>query len=78
MDAVFFSDDWGCQRGLLMAPADWRRFYKPAYRRMFDRVRTGGSQVWMHLCGNVTSILPDPPRASGRRLLLRLLRLIRW
>ena len=59
VDAVFFSDDWGCQRGLLMDPADWRRFYKPAYRRMFDRVLSGGSHVWMHLCGNVTAILPD-------------------
>lgn len=59
VDAVFFSDDWGCQRGLLMDPVDWRRFYKPAYRRMFDRVRSGGSHVWMHLCGNVTDILPD-------------------
>lgn len=59
VDAVFFSDDWGCQRGLLMNPDDWRRFYKPAYRRMFERVRSGGAHVWMHLCGNITAILPD-------------------
>ncbi|MBN1863475.1 MAG: hypothetical protein JW808_01100, partial [Victivallales bacterium] len=59
VDAVFFSDDWGCQRSLLMNPDDWRRFYRPAYRRMFERVRSGGAHVWMHLCGNITSILPD-------------------
>lgn len=59
VDAVFFSDDWGCQRGLLMNPDDWRRFYMPSYKRMFDRVRTGGAHVWMHLCGNITAILPD-------------------
>jgi len=59
VDAVFFSDDWGCQRGLLMNPDDWRRFYKPSYKRMFDRVRSGGAHVWMHLCGNITAILPD-------------------
>jgi len=60
VDAVFFSDDWGSQRGLLMNPDDWRRLYKPAYQRMFDRVRGGGgAHVWMHLCGNITAILPD-------------------
>lgn len=59
VDAIFFSDDWGCQRGLLMQPDDWRRFYKPAYRAMFERIRAGGAHVWMHLCGNILAILPD-------------------
>jgi uroporphyrinogen decarboxylase len=59
VDAVYFSDDWGTQRGLLISPTDWRRFYKPAYQVMFARVRAGGAHVWMHLCGNVTAILPD-------------------
>jgi uroporphyrinogen decarboxylase len=59
VDAVFFSDDWGCQRGLLMNPDDWRRYYLPSYRRLFARVRAGGAHVWMHLCGNVAAILPD-------------------
>ena len=59
VDAIFFSDDWGCQRGLLVNPDDWRRFYKPSYKRMFDRVRAGGAHVWMHLCGDIRAILPD-------------------
>jgi uroporphyrinogen decarboxylase len=59
VDGVFFSDDWGCQRGLLMDPADWRKFYKGAYRAMFEQVRSGGAHVWMHLCGDITEILPD-------------------
>lgn len=59
VDGVFFSDDWGSQRGLLMEPGAWRRFYKPSYRRMFDRVRSGGAHVWMHLCGDIRAILPD-------------------
>lgn len=59
VQGVFFSDDWGCQRGLLMDPDDWRRFYKPSYRRMFERVRSGGGHVWMHLCGDISAILPD-------------------
>jgi uroporphyrinogen decarboxylase len=59
VDAVYFSDDWGSQRAMLMNPDDWRRFYKPAYEAMFGRVRSGGAHVWMHLCGNVTAIVPD-------------------
>lgn len=56
---IFFSDDWGSQRALLINPEDWRKFYKPGYQKMFDRVRSGGAHVWMHLCGNITAILPD-------------------
>ena len=59
IDAVFFSDDWGSQRSLLMDPDDWRRIYKPSYARLFERVRSGGAHVWMHLCGNVTAIVAD-------------------
>jgi uroporphyrinogen decarboxylase len=59
VDGIFFSDDWGCQRGLLANPDDWKKFYKPSYKRMFDRVRSGGAHVWMHLCGDITAILPD-------------------
>jgi uroporphyrinogen decarboxylase len=58
-DGIFFSDDWGTQRGLLISPDDWRRYYKPCYARMFERVRERGAHVWMHLCGNITGILPD-------------------
>lgn len=59
VEAVFISDDWGSQRALLMNPDDWRRFYRPSYAKMFDRVRRGGAHLWMHLCGNITAILPD-------------------
>jgi uroporphyrinogen decarboxylase len=59
VDGVFFSDDWGSQRGLLISPDDWRRFYKPSYERMFERALDGGAHVWMHLCGNILAILPD-------------------
>ena len=52
VDGIFFSDDWGSQRSLLINPEDWRKFYKPSYQKMFERVRSGGAHVWMHLCGN--------------------------
>lgn len=58
-DAVYFSDDWGSQRCLLMNPDDWRKFYLPSYRKLFRRIRDNGMKVFMHLCGNVTEIIPD-------------------
>ncbi len=58
-DGIYFSDDWGSQRGLLMNPDDWRRWYRPCYEEMFRRVREGGAHVWMHLCGDIREILPD-------------------
>ncbi|MDI7276620.1 MAG: uroporphyrinogen decarboxylase family protein [Anaerolineae bacterium] len=59
VDGIFFSDDWGSQLGLLMNPEDWRKWYKPRYRRLFDAVHRRGCHVWMHLCGNVTAIVGD-------------------
>ena len=59
VDGIFFSDDWGSQRSLLINPEDWRKFYQPAYEIMFDRVRKGNAHVWMHMCGNIIDILPD-------------------
>ncbi|HOX40083.1 MAG TPA: uroporphyrinogen decarboxylase family protein [Candidatus Brocadiia bacterium] len=59
VDGIYFSDDWGCQRGLLINPDDWRKWYKPSYDKMFRRVHDGGACVWMHLCGDITPILPD-------------------
>jgi len=59
VDGIFFSDDWGSQRGLLINPEDWRRYWRPAYARLFQRVRDAGVHVWMHLCGDIRAILPD-------------------
>lgn len=59
VDGMYFSDDWGSQRGMLMKPDDWRRYFKPAYRIMFQPIRDAGVQVWYHSCGNVTEILDD-------------------
>ena len=59
VDSIFFSDDWGSQQELLIRPEDWRKYYKSSYKKMFDRVRSKGKHVWMHLCGNITAILPD-------------------
>jgi uroporphyrinogen decarboxylase len=59
IDAIYFSDDWGGQRGMLISPDQWRRQYRDDYKRMFTKVRDAGKHVWLHSCGNVTDIIPD-------------------
>ena len=43
----------------MIAPDLWRRFFKPAYKAMFDRVTGAGRDVWFHSDGNIIEILPD-------------------
>jgi uroporphyrinogen decarboxylase len=52
-------DDFSTQRGLMISPADWRRFFKPLYGKMFDVVKAHGIKVWFHSCGTFPQVLPD-------------------
>jgi len=38
VDAIAFLDDWGTQNGLIIAPEQWRKTFKPHYRKQFDLV----------------------------------------
>ena len=59
IDAVYFGDDWGQQRGLQMGPRLWRRFIYPALRRMYGVVRRAGKFVMIHSCGDVDELFDD-------------------
>jgi uroporphyrinogen decarboxylase len=59
VDAVYFGDDWGTQKGLMISPATWRKFFKPAYEEMFDLVHKGGKHVSFHTDGYTLDIIPD-------------------
>ena len=58
-DAVFFTDDWGSQSGLMISPELWRNLFKPYYARIFDEVHRLGMDVFFHSCGDVTAIVGD-------------------
>jgi uroporphyrinogen decarboxylase len=58
-DGLHFADDWGSQTTLLVSPALWREFFKPAYRAMFDKVIGAGMDVHFHSDGNIVEIIPD-------------------
>ncbi len=59
IDAVYFGDDWGAQRGLQMSPAMWRRFILPHLRRLYGRVRDAGRAVFIHSCGAVDELFDN-------------------
>ena len=59
VDAVYFSDDWGDQRGVILGPERWRRYIKPHLARMYRRVHEAGKLTISHCCGNVRDIIPD-------------------
>jgi len=59
IDGVYFGDDWGQQRGLIMGTAHWRRFIKPRMARLYERVKNKGKFVIQHSCGDCHEIFPD-------------------
>lgn len=59
IDAVYFGDDWGQQRGLQMSPEIWREFIKPVLARMYGFVRRSGKYVMIHSCGDVDELFGD-------------------
>ena len=58
-DAIEFADDWGSQIALMISPGSWRELFLPAYRKMFEVVRSAGKHVFFHSDGLVMGILPD-------------------
>jgi len=59
IDAVYFGDDYGAQRGLIMGGTHWRRFIKPRLARMFKPIRDAGLFVHIHSCGCVSELFDD-------------------
>jgi uroporphyrinogen decarboxylase len=59
LDGLLFTDDWGTQNSLMIAPTMWRKYFAVNYRRIFDEVHRFGKQVIFHSCGNVAAIIGD-------------------
>ena len=59
VDAIYFGDDWGMQRGLQMGPRLWRAFIYPVLKRMYGVVRQAGKFVMIHSCGDVDELFDD-------------------
>jgi uroporphyrinogen decarboxylase len=59
IDCIFYGDDWGQQKGLIMGPGLWREFIKPRLRVMYNQVKQKSMYVAQHSCGDVSEIFPD-------------------
>lgn len=59
IDGIYFGDDWGQQKGLIMGSTHWRRFIKPRMARLYARAKAKGKYVVQHSCGDCNEILPD-------------------
>lgn len=59
IDAVYFGDDWGQQRGLQMGAKWWRALIYPVLQRMYGVVRAAGKYVFIHSCGDVDELFDD-------------------
>lgn len=58
-DAIYFGDDWGQQKGLIMGPHLWREFMKPYLARMYRKAKDAGRYVFQHSCGDIHELFPD-------------------
>lgn len=58
-DGIYFGDDWGQQKGLIMGPNHWRHYIKPQMARLYRKVKDKGLFVLQHSCGDCHEILPD-------------------
>ena len=58
VDGLFFMDDWGSQRSLLVDPVLWKRVIKPMYRDYSDIAHSHGKKIFFHSDGYTLDIIP--------------------
>ena len=58
-DAIYFGDDWGQQKGMIMGAPLWREFIKPRMKAMYERAKAGGKFIIQHSCGDVRDVFAD-------------------
>jgi uroporphyrinogen decarboxylase len=59
VDMFMMGDDVGGQRGPLVSPEMWRRYFKDAFRKYCDIAHSFGIKVMYHTCGDVYMLIPE-------------------
>jgi len=59
VDGITVQDDWGTQLGLLIAPAKWRRLFKPLYADYVRIAHAAGKKAFLHSDGHILAIYED-------------------
>jgi len=58
-DIVYFGDDAGTTKALMMSPVLWRKMIKPRLAKLVQACRAAGCYVILHCCGKITDIVDD-------------------
>ncbi|MCL2111874.1 MAG: uroporphyrinogen decarboxylase [Clostridiales bacterium] len=58
-DAIYFGDDWGSQKGLVMGAELWRKMIKPYMKQLCRKIKDSGKLVVLHSCGNIGEVLGE-------------------
>jgi uroporphyrinogen decarboxylase len=59
-DILRFGDDLGTDTGPFMAPATYRRLFKPRHKILCDYVKTHSQmRTFLHSCGSIYRLMPD-------------------
>jgi uroporphyrinogen decarboxylase len=61
VDMILTGDDFGTQRGMMVSPELWRKYFKPRMRSLFlelKRIRPE-LKIAYHSCGTILPIIPD-------------------
>ncbi len=61
VDVVATADDVGTQRGMMMSPDMWRKWFKPRMAKVIESARAvkPDVHVWYHSDGDVRDIIPE-------------------
>ena len=59
VDCISIGDDYGTERGMIMSPETWRRFFKPRLSYMLQPAVKAGVDIHCHSCGKIMPILED-------------------
>lgn len=59
VDGLYTGDDYGSQRGLLVARKTWQHLIQPRLARIWKVAKDEGLPVFHHSCGNVLEIVED-------------------
>lgn len=58
-DGMYFGDDWGQQRGMIMGAPLWREFIKPRLQKMYAHASRNGKFIIQHSCGDIHEVFED-------------------
>jgi len=58
IDMVLCGDDFGSQRGPLIAPAAFDRLFAPKKKALFDLAHAHGAKISHHCCGSSRALIP--------------------